>query len=529
MRKPLLEVRRLEISFGARRVVRGVDLDLAPGEALAVVGESGSGKSLTMAAIAGLTPPNARAEGEIRFDGEDLATRIEALRGRRIGFVFQDALGALNPFMRVGSQIAEGMAQHLALDASQRRSRVAALLEEVGLSPAAAYARRFPHQLSGGQRQRVAIAMAVACDPDLLIADEPTSALDVTVQARILDLLAQLRHRRGLALVLVTHDLGVAARVCERVAVMREGLVVESGSLGQVFAAPRHEYTRALLSMRGAAARSGGPADGAPRVADVVDIGVSYPMGPGASPVTALRGVSFGIANGESVGLVGESGSGKSTVARVLVGLARPGRGQARVFGEDPSAPKDRRAFARGCQIVMQDPAGALNPRLRILDALAEPLLEHGLASRSAIARRCEELLAEVGLQPEHLARFPHQLSGGQRQRVVIARAIALDPRLLVCDEPVSALDMAIQRQILELLAALRRRRGMSMLFISHDLRAVASVCDRILVMRDGCIVEAGETAAILERPAAAYTRELVAAAGLEQGPMMPSARAAAM
>ena len=528
MRRRLLEVRKLEVSFGERRVVRGVDLDIAPGEALAVVGESGSGKSLTMAALAGLTPPNARAAGAIRFDGVDLAANIDGLRGRRIGFVFQDALGALNPFMRVGSQIAEGMAQHLPLGAAQRRARVDALLDEVGLSPADGYARRFPHQLSGGQRQRVAIAMAVACDPDLLIADEPTSALDVTVQARILDLLATLRRRRGLALILVTHDLSVAERVCERVAVMRDGLVVETGPLRQVFALPRHDYTRSLLAARGTVARVAGPVGGASRVVDLADVGVSYPMGPGRAPVLAVRGVSFGIADGESVGLVGESGSGKSTIARILVGLARADRGRVRVFDEDPSTLRDRRAFARRCQIVMQDPAGALNPRLRIIDALSEPLLEHRLARRAEVESRCVDLLTEVGLQREHLARFPHQLSGGQRQRVLIARALALDPRLLICDEPVSALDMTIQRQILELLAALRRRRGMSMLFISHDLQAVASVCDRILVMRDGTLVEAGEARAILERPAASYTRELVAAAGIARAPAATQAHATA-
>jgi ABC-type glutathione transport system ATPase component len=527
MRGPLLEIRGLEVAFGARRVVHGVDLRLAPGGSLAIVGESGSGKSMAISAMAGLLPPSARASGSMRFDGIDLSSGMDALRGRRIGFVFQDVLGALNPFMRVGTQVAEGIARHLPLGRSARRSRVEALLEEVGLSPATEHARRFPHQLSGGQRQRVAIAMAIACDPDLLVADEPTSALDVTVQARILDLLVALRRRRGLALVLVTHDLSVASRVCDRVAVMHAGAVVEEGALLEVFAAPRHHHARALLGARGRVARDAHEAvAGPPFAAEILGLGVSHAMGLGRAPVVAVRDASFSIGEGESVGLVGESGSGKSTLARALVGLARPATGSVRVFGEDPVATRDRRRFARRCQVVMQDPAGALNPRLRVLDAVAEPLVEHGLARGDELVERCAALLGEVGLEREHLRRFPHQLSGGQRQRVAIARAIALDPGLLVCDEPVSALDMTIQRQVLELLDRLRRDRGMAMLFISHDLDAVAQVCDRIIVMKDGSIVEVGATRQVIERPFAEYTRELVASAqaGGTVGSMPPGA-----
>jgi ABC-type glutathione transport system ATPase component len=404
MSAALLEVEGLAVSFGERRVVRDLCLSVARGGALAIVGESGSGKSMSVAAIAGLTPPNAAARGSVRFDGIDLLDGDEGalarIRGRRIGFVFQDALGALNPFMRVGRQLGEGMRHHLGLDRAAARRRVAELLEEVGLRPAAGFVDRFPHQLSGGQRQRVAIAMAVACDPELLIADEPTSALDVTIQAQILDLLGRLRARRGLALILVSHDLAVVERICDHVLVMHAGEAVEQGRLTEVFAAPCHPYTRSLLSARAAQVpRASVESIGAP-VAELRDITLSYPLGVGRGRVAALRKVSLRVGHGESVGLVGESGSGKSTVARALVGLAHADSGSVRVLGEDPVTTRDRRGFARRCQIVMQDPAGALNPRLRVSEALAEPLVEHGLCARRDLRARCADLLGEVGCSP---------------------------------------------------------------------------------------------------------------------------------
>ncbi len=518
MNAGLLRVAGLSVRFGMREVVRDVGFTLPAGGSLGIVGESGSGKSLSVAALAGLAPPNARIAGVAIFDGIDLRTASErelaTIRGRQIGFVFQDALSALNPFMRIGRQIAEGMRHHLRLDRHAVRCRVAALLEEVGLVPAATYLSRYPHQLSGGQRQRVAFAMAIACDPVLLIADEPTSALDVTIQAQILALLDRLRRRRGLSLVLISHDLSVVERICEDLLVMRDGEIVERGSVAAVFATPRHAFTRALLAARRPAAtpRRAAAISGTPALR-IERLQVSYALGLGRGHVQAVRDVSLEIGPGESLGLVGESGSGKSTVARAIVGLATACGGRIAVFGEDPFSARDRRGFARRCQIVLQDPAGALNPRLLIADALAEPLVEHALCPRTRLRATCERLLAEVGLSAEYLQRYPHQLSGGQRQRVVIARALALDPALLVCDEPVSALDVTVQRQILDLLVAIRARRHLAILFISHDLAAIRVVCERIAVMKDGRIVETGDSATILAAPAHVYTRQLIDAA----------------
>jgi peptide/nickel transport system ATP-binding protein len=515
----LVELRDLAIRFGGMEVVRGVSLSLARGRTLALVGESGSGKTLTAMSLAGLAPPAARLSGSLRFEGQEMMGAAERdwrrLHGARIGVVFQEAMGSLNPTMRIGAQIAEAVRVHgrgLGRDAVQ--ARVRQLLEEVGLPDPAGKAAAFPHQLSGGQQQRALIAMALAGDPDLLIADEPTTALDATVQAQILRLLAGLQRRRGLAMLFVSHDLGVVAEIADEIVVMRGGTVVEAGPAHRILAAPAHPYTRALLASRpasGIAPPAAARAEHAALVAeDLVVVFRSH--GGGRQAFRALDGVSLRLEPGAALGVVGGSGSGKSTLGRAALGLLAPAAGRIRVFGEDPVTPKDRRGFARRAQMVFQDAAGSLNPRLRVAVLLAEPLVIHALCPRAGLRDRAAALLAEVGLEPAHLDRYPHELSGGQRQRVAIARALAVDPGLLVCDEPVSALDMTVQAQILALLNRIRRERGLALLFIGHDFQAVEAVSDRIAVMSQGRIVEEGSAAQIFREPRTEQSRALVEA-----------------
>lgn len=524
----LAELRDLRIRFGTAEVVRGVSLTLRRGRTLALVGESGSGKTLTAMSLAGLVPPAARFSGSLRYDGHEMLGAPDhawrPLRGARIGVVFQEAMGSLHPAMRIGPQIAEAIRAHQPREPRALvEARVLRLLEEVGLPDPDGKARAFPHQLSGGQQQRALIAMALAADPELLIADEPTTALDATVQAQVLALLAETQRRRGLAMLFVSHDLGVVARIADEVAVMRNGEVVEAGVTAGIFASPRHPYTRTLLGARpaatGAVIPRGEPAAPALLAEDVV---VSFrPHGRGHVPFRAVDGVNLRLDQGEALGVVGESGSGKSTFARAALGLVAPSGGRLRVLGEDPAAPRDRRDFARRAQMVFQDATGSLNPRLDVATLLAEPLVIHGLCPPSARRARAASLLAEVGLGDVHLDRYPHELSGGQRQRVAIARALAVEPRLLVCDEPVSALDMTVQRQVLDLLNRLRRSRGFALLFIGHDLEAVEAVSDRIAVMRAGRIVEDGPAGQVLRAPRTPYARALVAAMPRRPEPVM--------
>ncbi|NKC34468.1 dipeptide ABC transporter ATP-binding protein, partial [Falsiroseomonas selenitidurans] len=515
---PLVALCDFRVCFGETVAVDGISLTLQPGETLALVGESGSGKSLTALGIAGLAPPAATLSGSLRIAGQEMLGAPERawrrLRGARIGMVFQDAMGSLNPAMRVGAQIAEVMQAHRPLARGSIPGRVLEALAEVGLPDPAGKAAAFPHQLSGGQQQRVMIAMALAADPALLIADEPTTALDTTVQAQILALLAALQARRGLAMLFVSHDLAVVAGIAQRVAVMRQGRVVEAGPTAQVFAAPTHPYTAALLASRpGATLRPPPAAATAEPALDIRDLAVAFrPHRLGGARVRAVDGVTLSIAPGAALGLVGESGSGKSTLARAVVGLVAPSGGTVRVFGQDPLRAAGRRAMARAVQMVFQDAAGSLNPRLTIARILAEPLAVHRLCPPAERRARARLLLEEVGLEAAHLDRFPHQLSGGQRQRVAIARALAVDPRLLVCDEPVSALDMTVQAQVLDLLGRVRRDRGLALLFIGHDLEAVGAVSERIAVMKDGRIVENGAAEDVLRRPRTRYARSLVAA-----------------
>jgi peptide/nickel transport system ATP-binding protein len=468
---------------------------------------------MTAFALCGLLPAVARAEGVVHLAGDALpAGRQEAwdsVRGRRVGVVFQDPYASFDPLRTVGAQIA--MACHMPQDAA--RTRTLALLDECGLPDPQSIAGAYPHQVSGGQLQRAGLAAALAQSPALLIADEPTTALDATVQAQIVDLLRRLQARHGMAVLFISHDLAVVARVADRVAVMKDGRIVETGTAGRVLSDPSHAYTRMLVASR-PSGRIGAPVRPSDAVAlEASSVGYTYPpRRGGAAREAALADVSLRIPAGLCLGLVGESGSGKSTFGRLAVGLARPTSGSLRVFGLDPADPAGARARARQVQMVFQDAAGSLNPRRKVGVSLVEPFALHGVGTRAERAERAASLLDEVGLRSEYLLRYPHELSGGQRQRVAIARSLALDPALLVCDEPVTALDMTIQAQILHLLAAIRSRRAMAMLFISHDIAAVEAMADHVAVLQRGRVVEHGTATQILRTPEDAYTRALLSA-----------------
>ncbi len=573
MTEPLLQIRGLCVDFETRegtfRALDGVELELHSGETLGLVGESGSGKTLTALAVLSLVPaPGRIVGGEILFRGRDLralgARELAAVRGREIGLVFQEPASALNPVFTVGEQIAEVLRRHEGRSRGRARARALELLREVGLSDVEARARAYPHQLSGGQRQRALIAMAIAAGPGLLLADEPTSALDVTVQAGILELLRELQRERGMALLLVSHDLAIVAECASRVAVMYAGRIVEVAGTVELFEEPRHPYTLELLRARpqalrlplprplsaGARAlRAGGaraPLARRPRAPvrlslrrgsrtavtgntpepariEVQGLAKHYPVRAGflrEERVRAVDGVSFSIARGETLGLVGESGCGKSTLARALLRLVEPSAGRV-LYRRGPAEPaldlgklsgRELRRARRELQIVFQDPFESLNPRLCIGDAVGEPLRAHRLARAPEAERAVAGLLERVGLAADAARRYPHEFSGGERQRIAIARALVLEPRFLVLDEAVSALDVAVQARILELLRELRRERGLSYLFIAHDLTLVRAVSERIAVMYLGRIVELGTAVEVFERPAHPYTRALLAA-----------------
>jgi peptide/nickel transport system ATP-binding protein len=522
----VVEIEGLHIAIGSTPILRGVDLAVDEGEVLGLVGESGSGKSMTALSVMQLLPPGAQATGKINFAGRDLLARSEAtmcrIRGREIGMVFQEPMTALNPLKTIGEQIAEGLRWHTGASRAGAMDRARALLSRVGLPSDRATASRYPHQLSGGQRQRVVIAIAIACRPKLLIADEPTSALDVTTQAQILDLLRGLVAEERLALLLITHDLAVVAEMADRLAIMKDGEIVETGETSALFRALRHPYSRRLIEasvhvpnrpqMRAEFHR--------PPLLSVCDVVRAYPlrrMGVfGRKRVLrAVDGVQFTIAEGESVGLVGESGSGKSTLARTLLALEPPSEGEVLFQGENLAAlhgPPMREA-RRKIQAVFQDPFGSFDPRHRIRRIVAEPL--HLLPELSARDRRdrVAQALDAVHLSPDIMERYPHEFSGGQRQRIAIARAIITAPKLIIADEPVSALDVSIRAQILDLFAELRDRLNVAYLFISHDLSVVRAITTRVLVMHRGRIVEEGTTEEVLNTPRDAYTRSLVAAA----------------
>ncbi|MGL3806399.1 dipeptide ABC transporter ATP-binding protein [Paeniglutamicibacter sp. R2-26] len=573
----LLEVKGLTIRSGATALVRNVGFAMAAGERIGLIGESGSGKSLTATALLGLLPGELDVSGEARLRGVDanLLTAPEQamrpLRGDEISMVFQEPLTALNPLMRVGAQVAEVMTQHRTVPNRQASARRAVeLLASVKIPDPAVAARAYPHQLSGGQRQRVMVAMALANNPQLLLADEPTTALDVTVQRQVLGLVSEQVRERGTGLLFITHDLAVVASMCTRVLVLNRGRIVESGELDRVFSAPEHPYTRALLAasdleatdVRGrlfTVATAAGYVPPAP--GDLLEPGVVPEAGPAetrgqgtglpgspvpdtparvpAAPplisvaglnrtyhrsrttlfgprpeVRALRDVSFTVAAGERLGIVGESGSGKSTLLRILAGLDQPTSGSATVAGTTVAGATERQlaGLRRQLQVVFQDPMGSLDPRMRVRDIVAEPLLVPGQAlDARQRAAKVAGLLEAVGLDPEAADRYPHQFSGGQRQRISIARALVCKPRVLVADEPVSALDVSVRAQVLNLLADLVDDYALTLVFVSHDLAVVRHLCDSVLVMKDGEIVESGRTEDIYGNPQHPYTRELIA------------------
>jgi peptide/nickel transport system ATP-binding protein/glutathione transport system ATP-binding protein len=522
MTAPLLAVDGLRVGFGPTEVVHGVSFAVAPGETLAIVGESGSGKSVTALSINRLVDFGGGRilGGRIGFtrrDGTrlDLAAAAEpvlqGIRGDEIGMIFQEPMTSLNPVKTIGAQIAESFRLHRGLRGAAAMAAARRMLERVRIPDAARRLGNYPHQLSGGMRQRVMIAIALACGPRLLIADEPTTALDVTVQAQIMALLAELRRELGMAMIFITHDIGLVAEVADRVVVMSEGRAVEQGPLADVLDHPRHPYTRHLLAAvphftAGAAVR-GAPPSATP-VLTVEGLVVRFPVGggflrPSPGAVHAVEDVGFTLGAGETLALVGESGSGKSTTARALLGLAATTRGHIRLAGKNGRRP---------VQMVFQDPFGSLNPRLDVASLLAEPAIAAGRGRDPALRRQMLDLLERVGLPAESLTRYPHEFSGGQRQRLAIARALMLDPDIVVLDEAVSALDVSIQGQVLELLVDLQRERGLAYLFISHDMAVVERIAHRVAVMYAGRIVEIGAARAVLRDPAHSYTRRLIAA-----------------
>jgi len=536
---PLLEVEGLHVAFGdAEPVVRDVSFTLTPGRVLALVGESGSGKSVSAMSVLGLLPPEARVTGSIRFRGTELVgasdDELRAVRGAGIGVVFQEPMNSFTPVLSIGTQIAEAITAHPTdLDRRGVSARTDELLRAAGLPDPQRIRKAYPHELSGGQLQRAMIAMALAGDPVALIADEPTTALDVTVQAGILDLLRTLGRERDLAVLLITHDMGVVADVADEVLVMRRGDPVEHGTVAEVFAHPDAEYTRALLAAvpalearptsaphaaDGETVASTAPADetetsraSRPLVAQLRDVAVRYARR--GDPT--VSGIDLTLRAGETLGLVGESGSGKSTIGRALAGLVPVVAGSVEVDGSDLRTARGARLreLRSRVGIVFQDPASSLNPRQTIGWSIAEPLLVHGTASAADRAERVRELVVAVQLDPSWAERFPHQLSGGQRQRVAVARALALRPALVIADEPTSALDVTVQAAVLDLLAALQQDFGFGMLLISHDLAVVRQLADEVVVLHDGRVVERGTTDAVLDDPQQDYTRMLLAAA----------------
>ncbi|MGY0789650.1 ABC transporter ATP-binding protein [Azospirillum argentinense] len=524
----LLQVRNLHVEFrsggGAMHAVKGVSFDIAKGETLALVGESGSGKSVTALSILQLLPyPMARhPHGSIRFRGTELVGAEEKVlrnvRGDRIAMIFQEPMTSLNPLHSIERQINETLFLHKGLSRAAARKRTLELLRLVGLPNPEKRLNAYPHELSGGQRQRVMIAMALANEPDLLIADEPTTALDVTIQAQILELLKDLQRRFGMALLLITHDLGVVRKMADRVCVMNQGEIVEQADVADIFARPQHPYTRKLLAAEPKGDPLTPPAD-APEVMAADNLKVWFPIKKGllrrtVDHVRAVDGVSVNVRQGHTVGVVGESGSGKTTLGLALLRL-HASEGAIRFDGKDIQGwqAKKLRGLRREMQVVFQDPYGSLSPRLSVGQIIGEGLTIHGIGSGAERDAMVAKALEEVGLDPSSRHRYPHEFSGGQRQRIAIARALVLKPKFVVLDEPTSALDMSVQAQIVDLLRDIQARNNLAYLFISHDLRVVRALSSHVIVMKDGKVVEQGPTRRIFEEPREEYTRALLAAA----------------
>jgi microcin C transport system ATP-binding protein len=519
--KPILDVRNLTVRFGANEAVSGVTFTVDHGETVALVGESGSGKSVTALSTVSLLPDTAELGGSITYDGAQMIgaseAELRAVRGNDISFIFQEPMTSLNPLHTLEKQIAESLALHQGLGGAAARERIIELLNRVGIRDPESRLGAYPHQLSGGQRQRVMIAMALANNPKLLIADEPTTALDVTIQAQILELLAELKRDLGMSLLFITHDLGIVRRIADRVCVMKDGLIVEQGKTSEIFADPRHPYTRKLL----AAEPTGGPKPVPEDAAEIVStdaLRVWFPIHRGllrrtVGHVKAVNAATVNVREGETLGIVGESGSGKTTLALAVLRLISSD-GPVVFMGRDIQGLKSRelKDTRREMQVVFQDPYGSLSPRMTIEQIVSEGLAVHGIA-RGERRMRVAEILQEVGLHPSMMDRYPHEFSGGQRQRIAIARAMILRPRLVVLDEPTSALDMTVQVQIVELLRRLQADHGLAYLFISHDLKVVRALSHKVIVMKQGDVVETGATEALFRNPRHEYTRELMRAA----------------
>ncbi|QYX56395.1 ABC transporter ATP-binding protein [Roseovarius sp. SCSIO 43702] len=522
----ILKIRDLKVSFRQdgkiKPAVRGVSFDVDRGETVALVGESGSGKSVTALSTVSLLGPSAIVEGSVTYDGQEMIgaskKRLRDVRGNDISFIFQEPMTSLNPLHTLERQISESLELHQGITGEAARQRIIELLDRVGVRDPETRLGAYPHQLSGGQRQRVMIAMALANKPDILIADEPTTALDVTIQARILELLAELKREEDMGLLFITHDLAIVSRIADRVCVMKDGEIVESGPVREVFDAPQHDYTRKLLAAR----PSGEPervAENAPVIVRTDNLRVWFPIEKGlfkrkVGYVKAVKDATVEVRAGETLGIVGESGSGKTTLALAAMRLIGS-EGGITFCGEDVRrwSTREMRRHRKDMQIVFQDPFGSLSPRMTCAQIVAEGLGVHGTPDGRTARELVAEVLREVELPVDAMDRFPHEFSGGQRQRIAIARAMVLRPKLLVLDEPTSALDMTVQVQIVELLRRLQRKHGLAYLFISHDLNVVRAMSHKIVVMKEGDIVEAGLAEDLFERPQTEYARTLLKAA----------------
>jgi putative oligopeptide ABC transporter, ATP-binding protein len=533
----VLQFQELDVNFrtefGRVHAVKGVSLAVRPGEVVALVGESGSGKSVTATTALGLLPKTARITGETMVADKAISKltprQLRGLRGNRVAMVFQEPMTALNPVIKIGEQLTESMEVHNVAHGAEAWQKAIDLLNAVGIPNAERRVKQYPHELSGGMRQRVVIAMALACDPEVIIADEPTTALDVTVQADILDLLRSLKEKLNTGILLITHNMGVVADMADRVAVMFKGNIVERGTVEEVLLKPQHPYTKKLLAAVPHLGEGHGQFGSAPRevpgdaesALEVNELVVEYKRA-GRKPFRAVDGVTFDVKRGEIVGLVGESGSGKSTIGRALLGLIPSAGGNVKVLGQElvqghgrrkVSQGKNLKSLRRRVGVIFQDPAASLNPRLPVGDVISEPLEVHRIGNKASRQKRVYELLEAVELPRSAFNRYPHELSGGQRQRVSIARALSLSPDLLVADEPTSALDVSVQAQVLGMLTDLQRDFGFACLFISHDLAVIDSLAHRVVVMQYGKIVEKGDRQQVLLDPQEEYTKRLLAAA----------------